>query len=166
MNCYGATFWTERHYASVGYTVTKTMEDAGCDLELALSWAGAAKNSLKKWMTLFQTNLFSGEASLNSKLPALEGNHLKQIVASNGNAMDTAREVFIQSESSDRIWHALQYQIRTFRAVHYFTGGTAFYKRENNSQWPGRAIGKDSKQKKLNIKVFMSMFMHALLLTK
>ena len=43
-------------------------------------------------MTLFQTNLFSGEASLNSKLPALEGNHLKQVVASNVNAMDTARE--------------------------------------------------------------------------
>ena len=68
------------------------MEDAGCDLELALSWAMAAKNSLKKWMTLFQTNLFSGEASLNSKLPVLEGNHLKQVVASNVNAMDTARE--------------------------------------------------------------------------
>ena len=43
-------------------------------------------------MTLFQTNLFSGEASLNSKLPVLEGNHLKQVVASNVNAMDTARE--------------------------------------------------------------------------
>ena len=30
-----------------GYTVTKTMKDAGCDLELALSWAVAVKNSLK-----------------------------------------------------------------------------------------------------------------------
>ena len=27
----------ERHNAIVGYTITKTMEDAGCDLELALS---------------------------------------------------------------------------------------------------------------------------------
>ena len=37
----------ERHTAIVGYTVPKTMEDAGCDLELTLSWAVAAKNSLK-----------------------------------------------------------------------------------------------------------------------
>ena len=34
----------ERRNAIVGYTVTKTMEDVGCDLEFALSWAVAVKN--------------------------------------------------------------------------------------------------------------------------
>ena len=38
---------TERHNAIIGYTITKTMEDAGCGLELTLSWAMSAKNSLK-----------------------------------------------------------------------------------------------------------------------
>ena len=45
----------ERHNAIVAYTVTKTMEDAGCDLELALSWAVAAKNPLKN-ITDFSPN--------------------------------------------------------------------------------------------------------------
>ena len=37
----------EKHNAIVVYTVTETMEDTGCDLELVLSWAVAAKNSLE-----------------------------------------------------------------------------------------------------------------------
>ena len=50
----------ERHNAIVAYTVTKTIEDAGCELELALSWAVAAKNSLKN-VNGFSSNLFWGE---------------------------------------------------------------------------------------------------------
>ena len=37
----------ERHNAIVGYTVSKIMEDAGCYLELSLSWTVATKNLLK-----------------------------------------------------------------------------------------------------------------------
>ena len=50
----------ERHNAIVAYTVTKAIEDAGCELELALSWAVAAKNSLKN-VNGFSSNLFWGE---------------------------------------------------------------------------------------------------------
>ena len=50
----------ERHNAIAGYTVTKTTEDAGCELELALSWAVASKNSLKN-VNSFSPNLFLGE---------------------------------------------------------------------------------------------------------
>ena len=50
----------ERHNAIVAYTVTKTIEGAGCELELALSWAVAAKNSLKN-VNGFSSNLFWGE---------------------------------------------------------------------------------------------------------
>ena len=38
---------TERHNATFGLTVTKTMEDIKCDLQLTVSWAVSAKNSLK-----------------------------------------------------------------------------------------------------------------------
>ena len=54
------------------------MEDAGCDLELALLWAVAAKNSLKN-VHGFRPNqiVFGGKlnfpTALNSKLPAFEG---------------------------------------------------------------------------------------------
>ena len=37
----------ERHNAILGLTVTKTLEDTKCDLELAVAWAVSAKNSLK-----------------------------------------------------------------------------------------------------------------------
>ena len=63
-------------------------------------------------------------------------------------AMHVAWQAFIQSESSDRIRCALQYQTRTSGDVSYFTGDIEYYKRENNSQWhgPGTVIGQDSKQ--------------------
>ena len=38
----------ERHNAVFGLTVTKTMEDIKCDLQLAVSWAASAKNSFEK----------------------------------------------------------------------------------------------------------------------
>ena len=37
----------ERHNAILGYAVAKTIDNVKCDLELALAWATAAKNSLK-----------------------------------------------------------------------------------------------------------------------
>ena len=129
----------ERHNAIVGYTVTKTMEDAGCDLELALSWAVAAKNSLKN-INDFSPNqlVFEGNpnypAALNSKLPAIEEKSSSEVVASNINATHAARQIFMQNESSARIRCALQYQTRTSGDVCYFTRDIVYYKRENNSQ--------------------------------
>ena len=38
---------TERHNAILGLTVTKTIEDIKCGLQLAVPWAVSAKNSLK-----------------------------------------------------------------------------------------------------------------------
>ena len=62
--------------------------------------------------------------------------------------MHAARQAFIQSESSDKIRRALQYQARTSGDVPYFTGDIVYYKRETNSQWhgPGTVIGQDGKQ--------------------
>ena len=143
----------ERHNAIVGYTVTKTMEDAGCDLELTLSWAVAAKNSLKNVIGFSPNQLVFGEkpnypTDLNSKLLTLEGKSSSEVVASNINAMHAARQAFIQSESSDRIRLVLQYQTRSSGDVCYFTGDIVYYKRENNSQLhgPEAVIGQDSKQ--------------------
>ena len=143
----------ERHNAITGYTVTKTMEDAGCDLELTLSWAVAAKNSLNNVIGFSPNQLVFGEkphypTGLNSKLLTLEGKSSSEVVASNINAMHAARQAFIQSESSDRIRHVLQYQTRSSGDVCYFTGDIVYYKRENNSQLhgPEAVIGQDSKQ--------------------
>ena len=86
--------------------------------------------------------------ALNSKLPALVGLPSSRAVANSINAMHTTRQAFIQSESSDRIRHALQYQTRTSRGVCYVTRDILYYKRENNYQWhgPGTVTGQDGKQ--------------------
>ena len=86
--------------------------------------------------------------ALNSKLPALVGLPSSRAVANSINAMHTARQAFIQSESSDRIRHALQYQTRTSRGVCYVTRDILYCKRENNYQWhgPGTVTGQDGKQ--------------------
>ena len=67
---------------------------------------------------------------------------------SNYNAMHTDKQTFIQSESSDWIRCALQYQTRTSGDVWYFTEDIVYYKRENSSQYhgPGTVIRQDSKQ--------------------
>ena len=69
-------------------------------------------------------------------------------VVANNIVMHTVTQAFIQSESSDRIKRALQYQTRTSGGVRYFTGDTVYYKREYNSQWhgPGTVIRQDGKQ--------------------
>ena len=67
----------ERHNAILGLTVTKIMEDFKCDLQLAISWAVSAKNSLKNVHGFSQNQLVFGK-NLNfpnvcdDLLPALE----------------------------------------------------------------------------------------------
>lgn len=78
------------------------MEDVDCDLEFALSWTVAAKNSLKNIKpTCFWGNQ-NFPVALNTKLLALERKISCEAVEKNNNAMHTARQNFIQSESGDR----------------------------------------------------------------
>ena len=143
----------ERHNTIVGYTVTKTMEDDGCDLELTLSWAVAAKNSLTN-VNGFSPNqfVFGGNqnfpAALNSKLRTLEKKSSIEVVANNINAMHTVRQAFIQSKSTDRIRHTLQYQNKISGDVCYFTRGIVYFKEKiivsgmDQEQSLGRTVNK------------------------
>ena len=56
----------ERHNAILGLTVTKSMEDIKCDLQLAVSWAVSAKNSLKNVYSFSPNQLVFGK---NSNFP-------------------------------------------------------------------------------------------------
>ena len=143
----------ERHNAILAYTVTKTIDDVKCDLELALAWATAAKNSFKN-MNRFNTNqMVFGKnpnfpVNLNSILPALESVTSSQVVADNLNAMQAARQAFIQNESSEKVKRALTHQVRTSGDDTYTTGDLVFHIREYSEQWhgPETAIGQVGKQ--------------------
>ena len=109
----------ERHNAILEYTVAKTIDDVKCDLELALSLATAAKNSLKNINEFSPNQMVFGKnpnfpVSLNSNLPAF-GVTSSQVVADNLDAMHAARQAFIRNESSGKVMHALTHQIRTSR---------------------------------------------------
>ena len=91
----------------VGESVTKIMSDIRCSLEVALSWAVSAKNSLQNFHGFSPNQLVFGRnpnypSILHDKLPALEGVTNSEIVAENLNAMHSARKAFIASEAYSR----------------------------------------------------------------
>ena len=77
-----------------------------------------------------------------------------QVVAGNSNGMHTARQAFIQNESSEKIKRALTHQIRTSGDDAYTTIDLVLYKRGGSEQChsPGTIIigqeGKNSSQLK------------------
>ena len=72
-----------------------SLEDAGCNLEVALSWAINAKNTLHNSHGYSPYQLVFGRkpnlpSLSNDQLPALEGISTSEIVADNLNAMHVA----------------------------------------------------------------------------
>ena len=133
--------------------MSKVLEDTNCELEIALAWAVSAKNSLKNVYGFSPNQLVFGKNPnhpnvCDNKLPALEGKTTSEIVADNLNAMHSARQQYLKSESSDKLRRALRHQTRTYSNVRYNTGDHVYYKRENCNQWkgPGTVIGQDGQQ--------------------
>ena len=98
----------ERHNGVLGEMVMKTLEDARCNFEVALSWAVNAKNTLHNSHGYSPNQLAFGKnpnlpSLLNNQLPALEGVSNSEIVADNLNAMHAARKGFIECEASEKL---------------------------------------------------------------
>ena len=98
----------ERHYGVLGEMVMKTLEDARCNFEVALSWAVNAKNTRHNSHGYIPNQLVFGKnpnlpSLLNNQLPALEGVSNGEIVADNLNAMHAARKGFIECEASEKL---------------------------------------------------------------
>ena len=71
----------------------------------------------------------------------------RDTVENNLEAMNSAREAFIQSECSEKINHALKHTIRRCNDAVFDNGDKVYYKRNNNSKWkgPGYVIGQENK---------------------
>ena len=98
----------ERHNAALGLTVSKTMENAHCGLNIALAWEVSAKNALKNVHGFSPDQLvFSRNPNFpnvfDNELPALEGRTTSEIVANNLNAMHAAWQQCIESECSEKL---------------------------------------------------------------
>ena len=139
----------ERHNGIIGESVSKIMSHVNCSSELALSWAVSAKSSLQNVYGFSPNQLVfrrnpNFPSMLTDKRPALlKGESHSEMVASNLNAMHSARKAFIKKVSCEKIRIVLRHQTRASGNVKYITGDSVFYERNMSDKWksPATVIG-------------------------
>ena len=148
----------EKHNDLLGLAVYKIIEDVGCSVEIALSWAVNAKNSLQNIHGFSSYQLVFGRnpnlpSAMTSNLPALEGVSESKAVADQLNALHTARQEHIKLESAERLRRALRAKTRTHNNIRYVQGDKVYYKEEDQKRWKGSAvvIGQDGSKVLLKI---------------
>ena len=144
----------ERHNGILKHMLERILQDNKVSLQVALAWACSAKNALANVYGFAPNQLVFGRNTnhpnvLDDKLPALdlEPNSSSEIILKNLKCQATAREAFIQAESSQKIKRALKSKVRTSTSLIYQNGEAVYYWREGDRRWrgPGRIIGKDNK---------------------
>ena len=126
-------------------------------LEVALAWAVSAKNSLETHLGFSPNQLVFGRnpnypACLRDKPPALEPPSGSDLVRTHLNAMHSARQAFIQNESSEKLRRALLHQVRP-SGEKFCPGDVVLYRRNQDDKWrgPGTVIGQENKQILVNM---------------
>ena len=74
------------------------------------------------------------------KPPALDDVTSTMIIKDNLDYLHKARQAFIASESSEKIRHALRYNVHASGDTKYFTGDRVYYKRLSSKSWRGPAV--------------------------
>ena len=121
----------ECHNAVIGDMVTKIVTETKCPLEIALTWAVNAKNSLHNVYGYSPNQLVFGRnlnlpSVINDKTPALEGTTSSEIVAKTLNALHEARKAFIENEASEKLRRALRHKIRPITSIIYLPGNKVY----------------------------------------
>ena len=135
----------ERLNSVLGNMVSKIIVDTGCDIEIALSWAVSARNSLLNNSGYSPNQLvFRVNPSIpnvfNSQPPALEEFTMSDVVKKNLDAMHSARKEFLRYESDEKIKRALRYNIRSTLVEDLENGDEVYYKRNDSNEWHGPGI--------------------------
>ena len=143
----------ERQNAVLGDSVRKIVADCKCDVNVALAWAVAARNSLANYSGYAPNQLVFGRNPALPNVfidrpPALTLTPCSEIVRNNLNAMHAARQDYVRLESSEKVKRALRHNIRSTEADDLHNGSQVYYKRNDSYQWygPGVVIGRDGKQ--------------------
>ncbi|KAG0716780.1 hypothetical protein GWK47_008889 [Chionoecetes opilio] len=134
--------------------VSKILADCpGCDLDVALAWAVAARNALSTFSGYSPNQLVFGQnpgipGAFYDNLPALDGEDTPAgIVKDNLNALHAARRAFTVAESSERLTRALRHNVRDSDPGDLHYGDDVYYKRLDSNKWrgPDTILGKDGK---------------------
>ena len=139
----------ERHNQTLTNILLKIKEDVKCDWDTALAWAVSAKNSLvnhngySPMQVVFRRNP-NLPTTLTAELPALEPRPVSLIVGKHIDANISARQAFIQAESSEKIKRALRKQVQKWTTT-YQIGDYVNYKRDDDKRWkgPAKVLGQD-----------------------
>ena len=141
----------EKHNGIIADMIQKTMNDGVHELELAIHWCVAAKNSLQNVYGYSPNQLVFGRnpnypAVYSDHLPAQNQSTMSEHILRNLRALHISRESFIKQESCERLRRAL---LKKTRNVDHFSNGDAvYYKRNNQNEWhgPAKVLGRDTNQ--------------------
>ena len=127
--------------------ILKIRDDINCQWETALAWALNAKNSFINVSGFSPHQLVFGKSvnlpsTMNDNLSA--GHSDNPLILEHLQALHSAREEFMKSESSNKLRNKLRKQTRHTRE-HFDLGQEVYYKRSNDVKWkgPGKVIGQD-----------------------
>ena len=144
----------ERHNGLLANMINKVRADVqDCPLEIAVHWACAAKNSLSNVYGFSPNIIVFGRnpnypSVLANKPPGNNMECISEYIAQNLNAMHSARQAFIQQESSEKLRRALNRKSRTYSDSVFCLGDSVYYWREKSDSCHGPAtvVGKDHQQ--------------------
>ena len=142
----------ERNHALVDNILTRVLDDfKDMDLETALAWACAAKNSLT---TVYGFSPFQLVYGRQPNIPniideppnVLEIKSHSKALEDQLKAMHECRTAFIKSQNCEKLRQALRTKMRTAQHV-YNHGDYVYYRREKDDRWlgPGKVIYQDGK---------------------
>lgn len=137
----------ERHNGILGAMVKSVKEEVGCNLDIAISWAVNAKNSLSNTYGFSPHQLVFGSnprvpSVLNEvePLPTLNTEDIEAAVSDHLNALTIARQKFVELEASDRVKRSLKERVHEGSNAQYCSGDVVYFKRDNRKFWYGPAI--------------------------
>ena len=142
----------DKNTALIQSILEKIREETSCSIEVAVAWAVSAKNSLTNVYGFSPNQLVFGKNPnfsrlINNELPVLEGISSCDLITDHLNILHSARELFIQTETSENIKHSPPKKEESESTPEFSTGDDVFYKGLNSKVWngPGTVIGKDEK---------------------
>ena len=109
----------------------KTIHDAKCSCEIALTCACSAKNSLNNNGGYSSNQLVFGHnvnlpSVLTDELPAMEKTSSSELIRQHLKAIHSARKSFIEAKNSDKIRRAVRHKTRLYIEENYQNGKSLF----------------------------------------